>query len=73
MFRTGAIVFNAKLSHHSGMMTSVDAKPGRKLADDIRERLLKRIRRGEFSPGDALPSERDLMRIKDELLVSISR
>ena len=43
------------------MMTSADVKPGRKLSDDIRERLLKRIRRGEFAPGDPLPSERDLM------------
>jgi GntR family transcriptional regulator, sialic acid-inducible nan operon repressor len=33
----------------------------RKLSDDIRERLLKRLRSGEFAPGDPLPSERDLM------------
>jgi DNA-binding FadR family transcriptional regulator len=41
-------------------MSSVEAKPGRKLSEDIRERLLRRIRRGEFAPGDPLPSERDL-------------
>lgn len=45
------------------MMTSPALKPGRKLSDDIRERLLKRIRRGEFSPGDPLPSERNLMQV----------
>jgi DNA-binding FadR family transcriptional regulator len=33
----------------------------RKLSDDVRERLLKRLRSGEFAPGDALPSERELM------------
>ena len=43
------------------MTTLRNAKQGRKLSDDIRERLLKRIRRGEFSPGDPLPSERELM------------
>jgi DNA-binding FadR family transcriptional regulator len=55
------IAFDNEVAHHTGMMTLVDARPGRKLSDDIRERLLKRIRRGEFSPGDPLPSERDLM------------
>lgn len=35
----------------------------RKLSDDIRERLLKRIQHGEFAPGDPLPSERELMRV----------
>jgi DNA-binding FadR family transcriptional regulator len=44
------------------MMSSLDAKPGRKLSEDIRERLLKRIRLSEFTPGDPLPSERELMR-----------
>ena len=42
-------------------MSSIGAKPGRKRSDDIRERLLRRIRQGEFAPGDPLPSERDLM------------
>jgi GntR family transcriptional regulator, sialic acid-inducible nan operon repressor len=53
--------FAIELAHHTGMMTLADARVGRKLSDDIRERLLRRIRRGEFSPGDALPSERELM------------
>ena len=43
------------------MMTSSSRVQGRKLSEDIREQLLKRIRRGEFAPGDPLPSERDLM------------
>jgi DNA-binding FadR family transcriptional regulator len=43
------------------MMTLAMAAQGRKLSDDIRERLLKRIQKGEFAPGDPLPSERDLM------------
>ena len=43
------------------MTTSSPVRSGRKLSEDIRERLLKRIRRGEFLPGDPLPSERDLM------------
>jgi DNA-binding FadR family transcriptional regulator len=33
----------------------------RKLADEIRDRLLVMIRSGEFRPGDRLPSERNLM------------
>lgn len=33
----------------------------RKLADEVRDRLLSMIRSGEFQPGDRLPSERDLM------------
>ena len=33
----------------------------RKLADEVRERLLAMIRTGELRPGDRLPSERDLM------------
>ena len=43
------------------MMTSLSRVQGRKLSEDIREQLLKRIRKGEFAPGDPLPSERDLM------------
>jgi DNA-binding FadR family transcriptional regulator len=42
-------------------MSSVDEKPGQKLSEKIRERLLGRIRQGEFAPGDPLPSERELM------------
>lgn len=33
----------------------------RKLADDVRDRLIHTIRSGELRPGDRLPSERDLM------------
>lgn len=33
----------------------------RKLADDVRERLLEMIDTGEVKPGDILPSERELM------------
>jgi len=33
----------------------------RKLADEVRDRLLTMIRSGELQPGDRLPSERDLM------------
>jgi DNA-binding FadR family transcriptional regulator len=44
------------------MMSSPATIQGRKLSEDIRERLLKRIRRGEFAAGDPLPSERELMR-----------
>lgn len=42
-------------------MSLAAANPARKLSDDIRERLLRRIRQGEFAPGDPLPSERELM------------
>ncbi len=33
----------------------------RKLFQEVRDRLVERIRAGEFQPGDQLPSERDLM------------
>ncbi|HYP05697.1 MAG TPA: transcriptional regulator NanR [Bryobacteraceae bacterium] len=33
----------------------------RKLADEVRDRLIHTIRSGELRPGDRLPSERDLM------------
>jgi DNA-binding FadR family transcriptional regulator len=33
----------------------------RKLADDVRERLMGMIETGELAPGDVLPSERELM------------
>ena len=33
----------------------------RKLADDVRERLMEMIESGELRPGDVLPSEREMM------------
>ena len=33
----------------------------RKLADDVRERLMEMIETGELRPGDMLPSEREMM------------
>lgn len=33
----------------------------RKLYQEVQDRLLARLRGGEFAPGDQLPSERDLM------------
>lgn len=47
--------------------TSVDANataeaiPRRKLSDEVTERLLEKIRTGEFAEGERLPSERQLM------------
>ncbi len=47
----------ANVTHPTGMMSY-----GRqKRSDDIRERLLERIKRGDLAPGDPLPSERGLM------------
>ncbi|MGI9522359.1 MAG: transcriptional regulator NanR [Hyphomicrobiaceae bacterium] len=45
-------------------MTSSNIKPirRRKLADDVQERLLELIHRSDCTPGDPLPSERELMR-----------
>jgi len=45
-------------------MTSAKIKPirRRKLSDDVQDRLLELIRRSDCSPGDLLPSERELMR-----------
>ena len=42
-------------------MTSSDVIPRRKLSQAVLERLLERIRAGEFAPGAQLPSERELM------------
>jgi DNA-binding FadR family transcriptional regulator len=42
-------------------MTAVSPITRRKLFQEVRDRLLDRIRSGEFRPGDQLPSERDLM------------
>ena len=33
----------------------------RKLFQEVLDRLLERLRQGEFQPGDQLPSERELM------------
>lgn len=35
--------------------------PRRKLADEVKDRVLEMIRSGQFQPGDQLPSERSLM------------
>jgi DNA-binding FadR family transcriptional regulator len=42
-------------------MTSPDPIQRRKLYQEVLERLLTRIRAGEFRPGEQLPSERELM------------
>ena len=42
-------------------MPSIAPITRRKLFQEVRDRLLERIRSGEFQPGDQLPSERDLM------------
>lgn len=44
-------------------MSVESVAPRRKLSERIGEQLRARIRSGEFAPGDALPSERELMRI----------
>lgn len=45
------------------MMSSSSGIKRRKLSDDIREILLQRIQGGELSPGDLMPSERELMQV----------
>src|SRR4051812_13598863 len=44
-------------------MSAITPQPvvRRKLADEVRARLLAIIQAGELLPGDRLPSERDLM------------
>ena len=42
-------------------MVTVAPITRRKLFQEVRDRLLERVRSGEFQPGDQLPSERDLM------------
>jgi GntR family transcriptional regulator, sialic acid-inducible nan operon repressor len=42
-------------------MTTITPVQRRKLFQEVLDRLLERIRAGEFAPGDQLPSERDLM------------
>lgn len=42
-------------------MTAADPIQRRKLYQEVLERLLARIRAGEFRPGEQLPSERELM------------
>ena len=46
-----------------GMFPSAGRRPieRRKLSHEVVDRLLERIRSGEWKPGDRLPSERDLM------------
>ncbi|MBS8227327.1 transcriptional regulator NanR [Vannielia litorea] len=43
------------------MMSLPDGIKPRKLADEVQERLLRLIREDGLGPGDALPSERELM------------
>lgn len=43
------------------MMTIPDSIRPRKLSDEVQERLLRMIRDARLAPGDALPSERELM------------
>lgn len=47
--------------HHQTTSMSPQPIVRRKLADEIRDRLVGMIRSGELRPGDRLPSERDLM------------
>jgi len=44
-------------------MTRIEPIPRRKLYHEVAERLMERIRAGEFRPGDQLPSERTLMEL----------
>src|SRR3546814_8131583 len=44
-------------------MTSPTIIPRRKLSHEVLERLVERIRRGEFAPGEQRPSERELMEL----------
>jgi GntR family transcriptional regulator, sialic acid-inducible nan operon repressor len=44
-------------------MNDVDPIPRRKLYQEVVERLLERIARGDYPPGDQLPSERQLMQM----------
>ena len=43
------------------MMSAPDSIKPRKLADEVQDRLLRLIREEGLGPGDALPSERELM------------
>lgn len=43
------------------MTSSKGGTRRRKLSDEIRESLLKKIQLGELAPGDLMPSERELM------------
>jgi DNA-binding FadR family transcriptional regulator len=43
------------------MSAEPDPVRRRKLSENVRERLLEQINEGDLRPGDALPSERELM------------
>lgn len=43
------------------MLTAIDPIPRRKLSDEVFDRLKGMITSGEARPGDAMPSERELM------------
>ena len=46
---------------HSGGHGASEKIVRRKLSDEVIERLQDMLRRGEFAPGDSMPSERELM------------
>ena len=47
--------------HFTGMTSPKEGIRRRKLSDEVREILLERIQHGDLSPGDLMPSERELM------------
>jgi DNA-binding LacI/PurR family transcriptional regulator len=53
----------------SGAPTSLDVSGGAPLYQQLRQQLISRIRRGEFGPGDMLPSENQLC---EEYSVSVT-
>lgn len=60
-FQARDIVFFAKEDDITGMTADMKPIRRRKLADDVEERVLAIVQRGDLKPGDPLPSERELM------------